>query len=75
MSQSAALVPVPFYPPARTGTGSLSSFVTAERRPLLLERQQQTAVNVAMPAHGMAYDREGSLIADLHIGRLLNIYA
>jgi len=74
MSQSAALMPVPFYPPARTGTGSFLNFRAAARRPpLLVERRRRAAV--AVPDQGLAYDREGRLLADVRTGTLLSIYA
>lgn len=73
MSSSTALVPVPFYPPARRGSGSFFRFGVAQRRPLLIERRQRSAVIEA--EQGLAYDRQGRLTADGHVGRLVDIYA
>jgi hypothetical protein len=73
MSSSAALVPIPFYPPARSGSGSFFRFGMGERRPLLIERRQRSAAVEAEQA--LAYNREGCLTVDWHIGRLLDIYA
>lgn len=72
MAESAARVPIPFYPPVRTGTGALLTFGRPSRRPLLLE--QQTQINAPEADDGMAYRRDGRLLSDTRIGMWLNIY-
>ena len=72
MAESTALVPIPFYPPVRTGTGTLFNFDELSRRPVLLERQARTAA--PEPDDVLAYSGEGRLVADWHIGTRVNIY-
>jgi hypothetical protein len=73
MSQSAALVPVPFYPPVRTAAGSRRQFGTVPERPLVRTRQRPTAA--AEPDGGAAYNRDGFFIADPWIGTRVDVYA
>ena len=72
MAESAALVPIPFYPPVRAGTGTLFTFGESSRRPVLLERQVLTVSSE--PDDGLIYSGGGRLVADLWIGTRVNIY-
>lgn len=72
MVESTALVPIPFFPPARIGTGLLLKFSETSKRPLLLEPLARTVAPEA--DEGMAYSGDGRFIADTWIGTLLNIY-
>lgn len=73
MSESTALVPVPFYPPVRTGAGALFKFGERPGRPLFREH----AVRTVAPGtdEGMAYRRDGLLVDDARIGTRVNVYA
>lgn len=73
MSEPAALVPVPFFAPVRTGTGSLFEFSENPRPRLIVERQERTLASE--PDAGLVYSRGGRYLADMRIGRLVNIYA
>ena len=73
MAEFAALVPVPFYPPVRTGTGSSFNFGETTRRPLLSE--SRVRILASEPDEGLAYSRNGHFVADTRIGWLVNIYA
>jgi hypothetical protein len=72
MAKSAALVPIPFYAPVRSVTGTLFKFGESSRRPVLLERQVWTVA--PEPDDVLAYSGEGCLVADWHIGTRVNIY-
>lgn len=72
MADSAALVPIPFYPPVRTGTGALFNFGESSRRPVLLKQQVRTVA--PEPEDGLIYGGGGRLVADLRIGTRVNIY-
>ena len=72
MSRSTALVPVPFYPPVRTGTGSFFNFGTRSTRPLLIEQQVRTVASE--PDEGMAYNRIGRVVGNPMVGTLVSIY-
>ena len=72
MADSAALVPIPFYPPVRTGAGTLFKFGESFRRPVILKPQARTAA--PEPDDVLAYSGEGRLVADWHIGTRVNIY-
>ncbi len=72
MAESAALVPIPFYPPVRTGTGSLFTFGESSRHPVCLE--QPVRAVTPEPDDGLIYSGGGRLVADLRIGTRVNIY-
>ena len=72
MAESTALVPVPFYPPVRTGTGSFFNFGATSTRPLLIEQQARTVVSE--PDEGMAYNRIGCVVGNPMVGTLVSIY-
>ena len=72
MAESVALVPVPFYAPVRTGTGSFFQFGEPSRHPVLLERQAHTVA--PEPDDGLTYSGGGRFIADTRIGTRVNIY-
>ena len=72
MAESAALVPIPFYAPVRSGTGSLFKFGESPKRPVLLKEQVWTVASE--PDDGLTYSGAGCLVADLRIGTRVNIY-
>jgi len=72
MTESVALVPVPFYPPVRTGTGSFLQFGESSRHPVLLERQAYAVA--PEPDECLTYSGDGRFIADIRIGTRVNIY-
>ena len=72
MAESTALVPIPFYPPVRTGTGAFFKFGESSRRPILLERQVRRIA--PEPDDGLIYSGGGRLVADWRVGTRLNIY-
>ncbi len=72
MTESAALVPVPFYPPVRSGTGTLFTFGESSSGPVLLRQQVPTAA--PEPDDGLIYSGGGRLVADVWIGTRVNIY-
>jgi hypothetical protein len=72
MAESAALVPVPFYAPVRTGTGTFFKFGETSRNPVLLEPQARTIA--PEPDDGLTYSGGGRLVADTWIGTRVNIY-
>lgn len=72
MAESVALVPVPFYPPVWTGTGSSFNFGQTTRRPLLAESRGW--ILASEPEEGLAYSRNGHFVTDTRIGWLVNIY-
>ena len=72
MAESAALVPIPFYPPVRTGTGTLFKFGESFRRPVILKQQVRTVSSE--PDDGLIYSGGGRLVADWRIGTRVNIY-
>ena len=72
MADSAALVPIPFYPPVRTGTGTRFTFGESFRRPVLLMQQVQAVA--PEPDDGLMYSGAGRLVVDLRIGTRVNIY-
>ena len=73
MAESAALVPIPFYPPVRTGTGTLFKFGESFRRPLILKPQVRTVAPEL--DDGLIYSGGGRLVADWRVGTRVNIYA
>jgi hypothetical protein len=73
MSESTALVPVPFYPPVRSGAGALFKFGERPGRPLF--REQAVRTIASRPDEGMAYRRDGLLVDDACIGTRVNVYA
>ena len=72
MAKSAALVPIPFYAPVRTGTGTLFKFGESSKRPVVLRQQLRTVASE--PDDGLIYSGGGCLVADLRIGTRVNIY-
>jgi hypothetical protein len=73
MTESTALVPVPFYPPVRAGTGALFKFGERPGHPPLREYAVRTVA--PGPGKGMAYRRDGLFVDDAHIGTRVNVYA
>lgn len=73
MAESAALVPVPFYAPVKTGTGLFSTFGETFRRPVLLDRPVRTIT--PEPDDGLTYSGGGRFVAEARIGTRVNIYA
>ena len=73
MTETAALVPIPFYAPAYTGTGAFDPYHNALPRLLVLPPMPQIARSD--PMAGLAYSREGNLIGDGVVGTLVDIYA
>ena len=72
MAESAVLVPMPFYPPVRAGTGTLFTFGESSRRPVLPERQ--VLAGASEPDDGLIYNGGGRLVADLWVGTRVNVY-
>jgi hypothetical protein len=72
MADSAALVPIPFYPPVRTGAGTLFKFGESFRRPVILKQQVRTVASE--PDDGLTYSGGGRLVADMRVGTRVNIY-
>ena len=72
MAESAALVPVPFYPPVRSGTDTLFTFGESSGGPVLFEPPMLTAA--PEPDDGQTYSGGGRLVADAWIGTRVNIY-
>lgn len=73
MSENAALVPVPFYAPVWTGTGSPFKYSESPRRLLPVERQDRTVLPEA--GSGLVYNRDAHYTDDTRLGLLVNIYA
>lgn len=73
MAESASLVPVPFYAPVQTGTGTFFKYGETPGRPLLLEQQARTPANE--PDECMAYSQNGCFVADTRIGTRVDVYA
>lgn len=69
MSESTALVPVPFYAPVRVG-----SYKFGERSNGVLLIEQVAREVAHEPDDGMAYRRDGRYAGDAHIGRIINVY-
>ena len=72
MPETAALVPVPFYAPALKDTG-----LPFEANPDYRSRrrlQRQARPSAVVPPGELIYGREGHLVADVSIGRIVNIY-
>ena len=72
MSQSTALVPIPFYAPVCTGTGLSFNFGEASNGRLLMVPGDRTVSTG--PDEGPAYRRDGFLVEDSCIGRIVNLY-
>lgn len=72
MAESAALVPVPFYPPVRTGAHAFFKFGDPYRRPWPSQPQVRT-VAPEMDT-GAAYTRSGRFLTDGLVGLHVNIY-
>lgn len=72
MAELAALVPVPFYAPVRTGTGPFFKFGEASRQPLPLEGPAWRIASE--PDEGMTYSGDGRFINDTRVGTRVNIY-
>ncbi|BBO70724.1 hypothetical protein DSCA_46540 [Desulfosarcina alkanivorans] len=72
MSESTALVPVPFFAPVRAGADSSFKFGEPTGGPLLLEQGGRTVASE--PDDGMAYRRDGRLVGDACIGMIVNLY-
>lgn len=72
MPETAALVPVPFYAPALKDTGPPFEANPDYRSRRRLLRQARPPV-VAPPGE-LIYGREGQLVADVSVGRIVNLY-
>lgn len=76
MSDPAALVPVPFYTPARMGTGNAKTFFDHRQR----ARPAAPMVHPQWPAKaeadaGLVYDKSGAFVGDRSLGWIVNIWA
>jgi hypothetical protein len=72
MAESAALVPVPFYAPARIDVPlEFQSGGTLERQ---RASQTQPRTIVTEPQAGPVYTRSGRVWTDNHLGTLVDIY-
>jgi len=74
MAESAALVPVPFFPPVRTETGALYNYEDASNPPWPLQVGAQPDAAAPSRKTGTAYARDGSLVFDGTVGTRVNIY-
>ena len=72
MAESAALVPIPFYAPVRTGAGTLFKFGESFRRPVILKQPVRTVSSE--PDDCLIYSGGGRLVADWRVGTRVNIY-
>ena len=73
MAETAALVTVPFYAPVRTDSGSSFSYQDpSPHRMALVQRLQPPPFD---PVTGAAYGRQGRMIGDRCVGRLVDIFA
>lgn len=72
MSQSTALVPIPFYAPVRADTSLSFKFGETSNGRLLLEQGRRTVASG--PDDCMAYRRDGFFVEDTRIGGIVNIY-
>ena len=75
MSDSAVLVPVPFYAPVRTSTGNAGTFFNfsqTAKRTTRVESQERPA----MPEvdAGLVYDQSGLCVGDSRLGWIVNIW-
>ena len=74
MAESAALVPVPFFPPVRTDTGALYQYEDAPTPPWPLQDGVRPNAVPSSRAAGTAYARDGLLVFDEPVGTRVNIY-
>ncbi|PID40853.1 MAG: hypothetical protein CR984_01125 [Proteobacteria bacterium] len=72
MAESAALVPVPFYPPVRYGAGIFqqNDFTSTPRAPV----EAQTEVVFSETDRFQAYGRDGEMTRNPLLGRYVDIY-
>ncbi|BBO77991.1 hypothetical protein DSCW_54080 [Desulfosarcina widdelii] len=74
MAESAALVPVPFFPPVRTDTGAFYKYEDASTPPWPMQGGVKLDAAAPSRATGTAYARDGSLVFDGPVGTRVNIY-
>lgn len=75
MPDSVTQVPVPFYPPARIGTGDAGPFNNTgqpSRRMQRVDRQQWSAVSNL--DQGLIYNQKGLWSKDLRLGWNVNVW-
>lgn len=72
MAESAALVPVPFFAPVKTGTGPFFTFGETPGRPVLLDRPVRTIASES--DGGLTYSGGGRFVSDSRIGTRVNVY-
>jgi hypothetical protein len=72
MTESVALVPVPFYAPVRTGTSPFFQFGETSRHLVPLARQAHPVAPET--DDGLTYSGSGCFTADTRIGTRVNIY-
>jgi hypothetical protein len=72
MSESTAMVPIPFYAPVRVDTGL--SYQFGERSNGVLLAEQAVRTIAPEPDDGMTYCRDGGFAGDTRIGRIINLY-
>jgi hypothetical protein len=76
MSTHAALVPVPFYAPARIQTGKAGPFFNHRPRARDTARLvQQERSATPDPDAGLVYDQRGTCVGDKRLGWLVNVWA
>jgi hypothetical protein len=75
MSDPAALVPVPFYAPARIRTGNAETFFNHGQRARatthVVHQQQTDAPGAGI---GLGYDQRGAVVRDPSLGWIVNIW-
>jgi len=73
MAETAALVPVPYYPLVRIDPGGSDRFPDYPQRPGREDPRQRTTA-ARQQEHRMAYSRDGFLIADRLVGTQVDVY-
>ena len=73
MAETAALLPVPVYPPIRAAANAYFQFQSPPGRPWRLA-PQVTPTAASPTDNGTAYARDGRLRVDGHRGLLVDIY-
>ena len=74
MSLSVALLPVPYDPTARSGSGALKRYVPGTRA-VRRQRLPLRTTDAEPEEPGMAYSSRGRLVSDSQLGIWVDIYA